>query len=97
VGTGEELQPFFHIGQERFGYFATANHCLVQIDEKAGNMDWLPTYGHGPWEERAATDQANKTIWEELGFKASMLANFHPFAQNLGAVHCIKQYLDRQP
>lgn len=76
-------------------YFATSNNCLVQIDEAAGNHVWLPTYGHGDWEELAATDEANRRVWERLGFTVHQLGNYHEFAQNLGAVHCIKKYLER--
>jgi hypothetical protein len=76
-------------------YFATSNNCLVQIDEEAGNSVWLPTYGHGPWEDLGATDDANRQIWEEMGFEVHQLADFNPFAQNLGSVHCIKKYLER--
>ena len=56
---------------------------------------WLPTYGHGGWASLAATDEANRRVWESLGFETTMLADFHPFAENLGAVHCVKKYLAR--
>jgi hypothetical protein len=79
----------------RAWYFATANNCLVQIDKHYGNHVWLPTYGHGDWEDLAAIDAENKRIWESLDFVVHELADFHPFAQNLGSVHCIKKYLDR--
>ena len=81
--------------RERMWYFATSNNCLVQIDDEIGNQVWLPTYGHDPWAELAATDDANRRIWEELGFDVHQLADFNPFAQGLGAVHCIKKYLER--
>lgn len=77
-------------------YFATSNNCLVEIDGDSRRV-WLPTYGHGPWEELAATDQANRGIWEDLGFEVTLLGDFNVFAQNLGAVHCIKKYLARGP
>jgi hypothetical protein len=76
-------------------YFATSNNCLVQIDDEAGNAVWLPTYGHGPWGDLEATDTANRQVWEGLGFTVHQLADFNPFAQNLGSVHCIKKYLER--
>ncbi|BAZ14744.1 hypothetical protein NIES4071_65880 [Calothrix sp. NIES-4071] len=79
----------------RSWYFATANNCLVQIDKCDGNHVWLPTYGHGAWADLAAVDAENKRIWEGLGFEVHELADFHPFAQNLGSVHCIKKYLER--
>jgi hypothetical protein len=81
--------------RQRFWYFATSNNCLVQIDDAEGNHVWLPTYGHGAWSELAATDDANRRLWEELGFTVHQLADFNVFAQNLGSVHCIKKYLAR--
>jgi hypothetical protein len=77
-------------------YFATSNNCLVEIDGDSRQV-WLPTYGHGPWEDLAATDDANRRIWEGLGFEVHQLGDFNIFTQNLGAVHCIKKYLQRGP
>jgi len=81
----------------RLWYLATSNNCLVQIDEGAGNRVWLPTYGHGPWKELAATDDANRRIWEQLGFTVTELTSFHTFAQRFGALHCIAKEFDRTP
>ena len=75
-------------------YFATANNALVQTAEKDRRV-WLPTYGHGDWRELAATDRANADIWRHLGYSVHSLGDFHPFARNLGAVHCISKYLGR--
>lgn len=77
----------------RLWYFATSNNALVQVSAK--KEVWLPTYGHEPWPELAATDALNKSIWEGLGFQVHQLPDFHVFAANLGAVHCIKKYLGR--
>lgn len=79
----------------RLWYFATANNCLVQIDGEAGNEVWLPTYGHRGWSELAATDAANRRIWEGLGFTVHELPSFHAFAQKFGAVGCITKCLER--
>ena len=76
----------------RYWYFATGNNVLVQDNPK---RVWIPTYGHGPWAKLAATDAENKRIWESLGYTVQMLPDFHPFAANLGAAHCIKKYLAR--
>lgn len=81
--------------RERFWYFATSNNCLVQNSDAHGKIVWLPTYGYGHWEKLQATDTENKRIWETLGFEVRQLGDFHPFASNLGAVHCIKKYLAR--
>jgi len=75
-------------------YFATANNALVQIDGSSKKV-WLPSYGYGAWQELSATDDANRKIWRDLGFEVEMLEDFHPFAYNSGAVHCIKKYLSR--
>jgi hypothetical protein len=79
--------------RERSWYFATSNNALVQ--NAPARHVWLPTYGHGSWPELQATDQANAQIWTTLGFEVHELGDFHPFAENLGAVHCIKKYLER--
>ena len=76
-------------------YFATSNNCLVEIDGDSQRV-WLPTYGHGPWEALRATDEANRQIWERLGFEVLQLGDFHYFAQAFGALHCIKKYLSRR-
>jgi hypothetical protein len=80
--------------RERFWYFATANNALVQITKTTKDV-WLPSYGFGNWTSLKGTDDENKQIWETLGFTVHMLGDFHPFAENLGAVHCIKKYLAR--
>ena len=80
--------------KERYWYFATANNALVEIGPK-NKKAWIPTYAHGNWAELSITDEKNKQIFESLGFEVFKLGNFHPFAENLGAVHCIKKYLDR--
>ena len=80
---------------ERIWYFATANNALVQIAQAGAKDVWLPSYGFGNWTSLSITDTENKRIWESLGFQVHMLGDFHPFAENLGAVHCIKKYLAR--
>lgn len=80
--------------KKRYWYFATANNALVEIIDGTKRV-WLPTYGHGSQQHLRATDSRNKRIWEDLGFEVNMLADFNPFASNLGAVHCICKYLQR--
>lgn len=79
----------------RVWYFATSNNALVATVPQP--TVYLPTYGHGAWPELTATDEANRAVWEEVGFAAVDLGDFHPFAENLGAVHCITKYLRRSP
>lgn len=84
------------VKRTRIWYFATSNNALVQITGDGRKEVWLPTYGHGGWAALETTDKLNAKIWEEdLGFQVHMLADFHPFAERLGAVHCIKKYLAR--
>lgn len=75
-------------------YFATANNCIVE-NYTTSKTVWLPTYGHGAWRSLGITDNKNKDIWESLGYTVNFLADFHPYAENLGAVHCINKYLER--
>ncbi|MDP8969437.1 MAG: hypothetical protein M3N52_02840, partial [Actinomycetota bacterium] len=75
-------------------YHPTSSNCLVQIDGDARDV-WLPTYGHGDFPWLSAVDDEYKRIWTELGFTVHQLGDFHPFARNLGALHCIKKYLAR--
>ena len=83
-----------HIAKVRHWYFASANNALVEIDGSEKTV-WLPTYGHGSWSALEATDRSNEEIWQGLGFETRMLKNFHPFAMNLGAIHCIAKCLVR--
>ncbi len=76
-------------------YFATSNNALVDIPAAGGPSVFLPTYGHGAWESLRLTDKRNRELWEEMGFTVHALGDFHPFAENLGALHCIKKYLGR--
>ena len=76
----------------RYWYFATGNNVLTQDQPQ---KVWIPSYGHGPWAKLAATDEAHRQIWDGLGYEVVMLPDFHPFAANLGAAHCIKKYLAR--
>ena len=76
----------------RIWYFATSNNAIIQDKPK---VVWLPTYGHGLWSQLWATDERNKEIWESLGYEVKQLADFHPFAANLGAAHCISKYIAR--
>ncbi len=80
----------------RSWYFATSNNVLVHAPEGARPTVFIPTYAHGPFaDELSATDRRNAEIWGELGYDAVGLGDFHPFAINLGAAHCIKKYLAR--
>jgi hypothetical protein len=80
--------------RERMWYFATSNNAIVQVGRRRRTV-WLPSYGYGNFKELAATDRANREIWEGLGFTVHMLTDFHPYAHDLGAAHCIKKFLAR--
>lgn len=80
--------PLFH------WFFATANNALIQ-DLASDRRVWLPTYAYGDWTSLAATDAANAELWAKLGFTPHLLGDFLPFADRLGAVHCITKYLER--
>jgi hypothetical protein len=80
----------------RSWYFATSNNVLVHAPDGARPQVFIPTYAHGPFvDSLAATDRRSAEIWEGLGYDVVALGDFHPFAINLGAAHCIKKYLAR--
>ncbi len=80
----------------RSWYFATSCNVLVHAPADARPTVFVPTYAHGPFAATlAATDRRTAEIWNDLGFDVVALADFHPFARNLGAAHCIKKYLAR--
>lgn len=81
--------------KERKWYFASANNALVEIKSDSEKTVWLPAYGVGAWQHLEKTDQANQELWESLGFTVHLLPDFHIFAENSGAVHCITKYLKR--
>jgi hypothetical protein len=82
------------ITKTRLWYYASSNNALVEIlgDRKTV---WLPTYGHGEWNELKTTDRINQDLWEEMGFDVRTLGNFHPCAVNLGALRCIAKCIVR--
>ena len=80
----------------RSWYFATSCNVLVHAPAGERPTVFIPTYAHGPFSGVLdATDRRNAEIWEALGYDVVALADFHPFALNLGAAHCIKKYLAR--
>ncbi len=80
----------------RTWYFASSNNALVQVMDESKAV-WLPTYGHRYWPELEATDKENIRIWkDELKFIVHDLGDFHPFAVNSGAAHCVTKYLSRR-
>jgi len=80
----------------RSWYFATSNNVLVHAPANVRPTVFIPTYAHGPFADTlAVTDRRNADIWEGLGYDVVALGDFHPFAINLGAAHCIKKYLAR--
>ena len=83
--------------RRRSWYFATSNNVLVHAPAGQPPTVFIPTYAHGPFADTlAATDRRNAEIWEGLGYEVVGLEDFHAFAINLGAAHCIKKYLARR-
>lgn len=81
----------------RTWYYATANNCLIEaISDGKSYTVWLPTYGHDTWDILSITDNINIQLWDDLGYKVIDLGDFHHFASQFGAAHCITKYLERQ-
>lgn len=80
-------------------YTFSYNNCLVEIDETADiKTVWLPQFAHGSSRHQGqAFDKALREIWEDMGFRVLFIeANFHPFCQRLGALHCLTNELLRE-
>ena len=81
-------------------YFATYNNCLVQSVPNARCV-YYPTYGysntnrHGDFAWMSILDTWVKDFWCNRSYEPNPLTDFHPFAVNLGALHCITKYLAR--
>jgi hypothetical protein len=92
--------PLVYVDDEerrvRKWYYASYNNVLVQIAGDNEKTVWLPSYGHGNWQELEATDRENAAIWQKLGFKVIMLGDCHPFAAHSGTIQLIKQYIRRR-
>ena len=80
--------------KERFWYFATSNNCLVQIDEDEGSHVWLPTYGHGAWEDLRRTKRIARS-GRASGSRSTSSRTSTSSPRTSGLVHCIKKYLAR--
>ena len=76
-------------------HHVTWNNCLVENSAAVGRHVYLPTFGHGPNADLAAIDEWTARFWSARGFTVHALADFNPFAERQGVVHCIKKYLER--
>ncbi len=81
--------------RKRIWYYASSNNALVQRSEEAGDIVWLPAFGHDNWPELAATDARMREIWEALGFETRMIGNIQRLTENLGGLHCLTNVLRR--
>jgi len=82
---------------ERHWYFATSNNAIVQgVSDKEKKTVWLPTYGYGNWGCLDKVDARNKEIWTDLGYNVIELGDYHPLAQQGGALRCIALELGRK-
>ena len=76
-------------------YFATSNNLITEVYEDKKTV-FMPHYGFGNFPEFAAIDDANIKIWQDREFKVISLGDYHSFASNLGAAHCITKYMGRE-
>ena len=89
--------PLIYVDDEeervRKWYFASYNNALVEIKGEEEKTVWLPTYGHGNWQELEVTDNENEAIWQRLGFQVIRLTDHHPFAAYSGSVQLINRFI----
>lgn len=103
----KQLRPYFWVlrnpvpilwsGPSPYGnqYYGMYNNCLIENTPIRKNV-WIPSFHFGYDESLEAFDEINKKLWESLQFEVTLIqANFHKFAQNRGALHCLTNELKR--
>lgn len=80
------------------------NECIKRVvlpsyGQDSDYSDQLSDYNalpYGNWKYMNAYDQANKKIWQDLGFEVILLErNFHSFVKDLGALNCLVNCIER--
>ena len=77
-------------------FYASANNCWVERVEQGQSRVWLPQYGYGAWPELRATDEANASLWRQLGFDVIPAGDFLPLVDQLGSLNCVSKILERE-
>jgi len=81
--------------RRRTWFYAPTNNALVQRDDAAGDIVWLPSFGHDHSPELAAVDDRMAAIWRALGFEVRFIPECLLLAENLGGLHCFANVLVR--
>jgi hypothetical protein len=93
--------------KERNWFYATSNNALVEVfdhlEKHPRGRVWLPVYEQmssnvdvAP-EKLHAVDEANRELWERLGFEVETIPNCLAFVEASGSIHCLIKELDRVP
>lgn len=92
--------PLIYVDDEeervRTWYFASYNNALVEIKGEEDRTVWLPTFGHGSWQELEVTDRENEAIWQRLGFHVIRLGDHHAFAAYTGAIQLVNRHIRKR-
>jgi hypothetical protein len=78
--------------RRRTWYFASSNNAIV---EPTTRRVWLPSYGSHRWACLIATDAANRAVWEQQGYRVTMLPDAHALAASHGGPNCLVKCLAR--
>ena len=70
---------------QRVWYHATSNNVLVQECAEAGNIVWLPQFGHDNWPELEVIDVCNQQLWESFGYEVRLIPKCQLLAENARA------------
>lgn len=81
--------------RRRTWFHAPTNNALVQRDDAAGDVVWLPSFGHDHSPELAVVDARMAAIWRALGFEVRFVPDCLLLAENLGGLHCLANVIDR--
>ncbi|MEM9046476.1 MAG: hypothetical protein AAGC81_17475 [Pseudomonadota bacterium] len=78
----------------RTWYHLPTNNVIVEITDTASHV-WLPQFAAESWPELARIDQANRAIWEGLGFTTTPVPGCLPLAERRGALRCMLNVVER--
>ncbi len=83
--------------RHRTWFHLPVNNVLVEDCGPAGRHVMLPCFGQDHWAELRLVDDANRALWERLGFQVKPIHDLLALAENRGALHCMCQVIERLP
>ena len=105
AGSGAEVirnpQPLFWSDRTdarvRTWHHLPVNNVLAEITASGDATVWLPAFGERQWPELRRVDEANRDIWQSLGFEVIPVPGCLALAERRGALRCMCNVVARDP